>query len=90
MLISEDGGSTFLKTLISTYEFTGRHSPEGPNRTSVQEPRGLVLDESGPIFFFLLAKNSSPVGPKGQETSPGNIFESYICNPMQANKRTGL
>jgi hypothetical protein len=35
------------------------------------------LDQGGPTFFFPRAKNSFPVGPKGQETPPGTVFENY-------------
>jgi hypothetical protein len=37
----------------------------------------IPFDQGGPTFFFPRAKNSLPVGPKGQETLPGTVFFNY-------------
>jgi hypothetical protein len=34
------------------------------------------LGQGSPILFFLRAKNSSPVGPKSQETPSGTSFKT--------------
>jgi hypothetical protein len=32
------------------------------------------IEQGGPTFFFPRAKNSLPIGLKGQENPPGNYF----------------
>jgi hypothetical protein len=44
--------------------------------TDLYLPSRPTLYQSGPTFFFPRAKNSVPVGPKGQETPRGNIFKT--------------
>jgi hypothetical protein len=34
------------------------------------------LWQGGPTFFFPQAKDSFPVGPKGEKTPPGTVFEN--------------
>jgi hypothetical protein len=42
---------------------------------SLNLPRHNII-YGGPICFFPQAKISLPVGPKGQETPPGTVFEN--------------
>jgi hypothetical protein len=37
---------------------------------------GHTVYQGGPTSFFPRAKNSFPVGSKGQETPPGTVFEN--------------
>jgi hypothetical protein len=35
-----------------------------------------TVDQGGPTFFFPWAKNSYPVGPKGQDNPPYAVLEN--------------
>jgi hypothetical protein len=50
------------------------HNPLQSKYNTSQFPHTLA--QVGTTFFFPRVKNSFPVGPKGQETPPGTVFEN--------------